>query len=221
MLVAIEQCDRVLVAGGMIIGRERHHVLEEKLGIVGNVEFHADLREQAHPFDVIAMGQQVLANDVLGGVDFAVREHAEGGEQFRRQCRELRGLTRGVLGIGAAPGHAEQHLECMPARGKRWVQIDGAQKRLDGRLRRTHGHIAMPSFLEQAAVTRMAPFQFGQRRERLWNALQIPQAHCGHVQHVAILGNLRAQHLGSRERLLQMPVLEQRADAPDFGFDRR
>ena len=135
VLVALEQCHRVLVAGGMVIRRERHHVLEEELGIVGDVEFHADLREQPHALDVIAMGQQVLANDMLGGVDFAVREHAESGEKLRRQSRELRDLTGGVLGIGGAAGHPEQHLECMPARGKRWVQIDGAQKGFDGRLR--------------------------------------------------------------------------------------
>ena len=49
------------------------------------------------------MGQQVLANDLLSGVDLPVREHAESGEQFRGQIREFRGLTCGVLGVVARP----------------------------------------------------------------------------------------------------------------------
>ena len=84
VLMAAEQGDGVLVAGGMILRRERHHSLEEELGVVHDIEFHADLREQPHALDVIAIGQQVLANDMLSGVDLTVREHAEGGQELRR-----------------------------------------------------------------------------------------------------------------------------------------
>ena len=147
-------------------------------------------------------------------MDFAVREHAEGGQDLRRQTRELRGLPGRVLGIRRAARHAEQHLQCMPARGQRRVQINGAQESLDGRLRGTHRHMAMATFLEQSTIVRVAPFQFGKRRQRFGNALQVPQADCHHVQHVAIRGNLRAQRLGSRQRRPELAALEELAYAP-------
>ena len=118
VLMAAQQGERVLVARGMIIRREHQDVLQQELGVVHDVEFHADLREQPHTLDVIAVGQQVLANDMLGRNDFTVREHAEGGQDLRRQIGELRDLTGGVLCIGRAASHAEQHLQSIPTRGQ-------------------------------------------------------------------------------------------------------
>jgi hypothetical protein len=107
VLVAVQERDRILVAGGMIVRCEHQHLLEQELGIVHDVEFHADLREQPHTLDVIAMSQQVLAHELLGRRDLAVREHAVCGEDLRRQVRELRGLSGGVVRVGMAAGHAE------------------------------------------------------------------------------------------------------------------
>jgi hypothetical protein len=154
MFVARQQGDGVLIADGVIIGLEPQRLLEKMLGVVHGIELHADLREQPHTLDVIAVVPQVLAHDLLRRLNCAVREHAEGGEDLRRQLREPRRLSGGIVGLGRPASHAEQHLQGIPAGGERGVQIHGAHERLDGRRRGAHRHVTMASLLEQAAIVR-------------------------------------------------------------------
>ena len=103
VLMPLQQHDRVLVAGGIMIRRQRERALEQDLGVVQHIELHADLGQQPHAFDMIAVGEQVLADHPFGIVDLAVGEHAECGGDLDRQARELRHLAGRVLGIRGWP----------------------------------------------------------------------------------------------------------------------
>jgi hypothetical protein len=81
--------------------------------------------------------------------------------------------------------------------------------------------MAMAALLKPSTVVRMAPFQFSEHRQRLGYALQIAQAHGDHVEHIAVLGNLRAQRLGRRQRGTELAAPQEFAYATHLGFDLR
>ena len=107
MLVPLQQRQRVVVARRMIVGREHQHAFEQQFRIVEHVELHADPGEQPHRFDMVAVLQQIVANQALGREHLAVGEHAGGGDDLRRQLRERRDVSRGGGGFGMLPGHPE------------------------------------------------------------------------------------------------------------------
>ncbi len=91
----------------MIIGCEHQHAFKKQFSIVKHIELHADLGQQSHRFDMVAVCQQVVANQTFSRENLAVGEHAGGGDHLRRQLRELRDVIRGGPGFGLLPGHIE------------------------------------------------------------------------------------------------------------------
>ncbi len=76
VLVPPRQHHRVVVTRRMIIGRERENAFKQQFGIVKHVELHADLGEQPHRLDMVAVTSEILANQLFGRKDLAVREQA-------------------------------------------------------------------------------------------------------------------------------------------------
>ena len=87
VLVALDQDDCVFVARQAMVGRDGERALEQQFGVIDDIEIQADLREQPHRLDVIAMGQEIPADDILGVAHLAVRVHAEGGHDLGRKLR--------------------------------------------------------------------------------------------------------------------------------------
>jgi hypothetical protein len=72
VLVPGEEREHVVVAHRVVIGLEQQCALEQQLRIVIHVQLHADLCQQSHALHVIAVPQQELADELLGGDDVAV-----------------------------------------------------------------------------------------------------------------------------------------------------
>ena len=120
------------------------------------------LREQTHRLDVIAVRQEVRAHDALRLENFAVGKHARGRDDLDRQLRERRHVSRGGVGIGHAADGAEQHLQRLPARRQRDIDVDGGQIRLDGgagvpRQRCGNGHVPGTAGCSGDEASRTAP----------------------------------------------------------------
>jgi hypothetical protein len=117
VLMTLQQHDRIVVARLAVLRRHLEDVLQEKFGVVGHVELHADLGEQPHALDVIAMGQQIAAHHPFRIENLAVGIHAEGRDDLGRQGGEIRELARSVAGVARTPLDAVERLEGAPARG--------------------------------------------------------------------------------------------------------
>ena len=64
----------IIMARGVVIGREAQDGLEQRLGIVEDLACDADPGEQTHRIGMIAVAQQIGADDLLGGHEIAVGE---------------------------------------------------------------------------------------------------------------------------------------------------
>ena len=166
VLVALDQHQRIVVARGAVVGRQREHGLEQQLRIVQHVARDADLRQQAHGLDVIAMLQQIGADDVLGGRQFAVGKQARGQYDLGRQALERRHMLRGRGGVVRIARHAIQPLEHAPARGQRRIDVHAAQEGIDRPRRVPQGDVAMTALLVEAAELRVQ----AARGARAWRA---------------------------------------------------
>jgi len=62
-------------------------IRESDIAMFQNIQFHTDLRQQAHGLDMIPVHLQELAHHLLRRMDLAVSEHARGGHHSRRQAR--------------------------------------------------------------------------------------------------------------------------------------
>src|SRR5207302_8778372 len=75
VLVALAEHHRVVVARDVIARVEGEQALEEEFGIVEHVELQADLREEPHRLEMIAVLQEKLPQDPLGPIDIALGKH--------------------------------------------------------------------------------------------------------------------------------------------------
>ena len=64
MLVPLQQNLRVVIARRPIVRSLLEHTLEQQLRVIEHVELHADLGEEPHPFDMIAVLEQIAAHQV-------------------------------------------------------------------------------------------------------------------------------------------------------------
>ena len=214
-----EKSLHIIETGGRIVGREKEHGLKQQLRIIQNLQLRADFGEQAHGLDMIAVAEEVLPYDPLRLVNLSVTEHARGGDNLGGQARKGFHVACRHVGICGFPGHSKQDLQRVPACGQRGIEIHSAQERLDSRLRGAQRHVAVSAFLEEAAVGGMQCFETSQGRECLRDALQETLADSHQVQNVTVLGNLREQRFGGRERCGELSALQKSPDASDFGFD--
>ena len=168
-------------------------MLEQQFRIVVHLELHADLCQQPHTLDVVAVSQQEPADELFGGNDVAVGKQARGGRHLRGQAFQLGDVLGGEFGVAGAPGHVEQDLQGVPACRERRVDVHRLQERLDGGLGILPRDEAVAALLEQPAI----PGCNCSRRASVDRAsgmrLQIPLADGDDVQDVAILGDLREQ----------------------------
>ena len=221
VLVAQRQHQDVVVAGRVVVGGKHQNALEQKLRVVEHVELHADLREQPHGLNVIAVRLQKRPHDALRSVEIALGHEIGRGNDRGRQFRDLGRLLRGVLGLRAVSGRPMEFGESLPTRGQRAMQGDGLAVSLDGRGGFTYSPVAMAAFLEQAPILGMKPLEACQRPECIGYTAEAALTDREHVEHVPVLRHFAVQRLGRRERLRESLRFEQRAHAIHAGLDPR
>ena len=194
-------------------------MLEQQLRIVIYFQLHPDLRQQPHPFDVIAVPQQELTDELLGGDDLAVRKETRGGNHLHGQGGEFSNVLAGDIGVRGAPGYLEQDLQGVPARRQRRIDVHRPQKRLDGGFGLLPRDVAMAALLKQPAEVRMQLLEPGERPQSIGYALQISLADGDDVPDVAILRNLLAQRLGIGQRCRELAFLQEGLQAQHLRFD--
>ena len=101
VLVTLHEHRRVLVACCAVIWREHQHALEQELGIVEYLELDANLGQQAHRFDVVAVCLQEPAHELLRSVQLALQEQVGRVYDLGRKFRERRHVRRCVVGVDA------------------------------------------------------------------------------------------------------------------------
>ena len=181
----------------------------------------ANARQQSHAFDVVAVLQQVGAGHGFRRGEFAVGEQGRGRDDLGRQPLQGGDVAGGHLGVFGLAGHFVQRLQGAPTRRQRRIEIHGVQECVNRARRIAQRHEAIPSFLIQPAEPWMEPLKPLQDGKRLRNAIEVPQAHRLHVEHVAILRNREAQDFGRAERSAELLAFDERPDALDFRLDRR
>ncbi len=221
MLVPRQESEHIVVARRVIVRGEHQHALEQKFGIVVHVELHPDPGEKPHRLDVIAVGQQVLTYDALRLVNFPVRKHAGGRYHLHRELGERRHVSSGGVGVGRTPGRAEQHLQGLPTRRQRDIDVDGRQIRLDGGGGLRAAIWQWPRSWNKRLIARMNLLETHQRVERVWNSAQVTLTDGNDVQHVAVFGHLRERLVAGAQSRRELVDLHQAPDADDFRLDAR
>ena len=222
VLVAQRQHDRVVVADDTVVRFHLEHGFEQHLGIIEDVELHADLGEQPHRIRVErAFGLEIMADDLLGLGEVALREHALGGDDLRCDRGDAAGLRRRPLGIRRLADESVERFQPVPARRQSRVQPQRSLERLDGPRGVPLGDEAVPALLVQAAEFRVPLLELIERRECFRHAFQVALADRDHVERVAVLGLRLAQCLGDDQGLREVALLQQRTGALGFGVDTR
>jgi len=191
--VQLDEHTDVILAREPIVGGLREHRGEQQLGVVVYLVSDADAREQAHRLDVIAVLQQVGADQRLGRLQITVREQPGRGNDVARQLAQCRHVTARHGGVLRLPDHAVQPLEHRPAARERMVDVDRKQECFDGARCIAQLDEAAPTLFMEPAEARVVKRELGERPLRLGDAMQVPLRD-GEAQHgIAVGGYLGSQ----------------------------
>lgn len=208
-LVTLDQALRIIAACGDVIGHEIEHAGEQQLGIVEHLARHRDLCQQAHRLDLVAMFDEIGADHLLGGFEFAIVEQRGGGNHRGRQGGERRDMRGGERGIRRVAAKAIHPLEHPPAHRQGRVERDRAQQRGDRRPGVFARDVAQAAFLQHLAVSRVQQREAIERDERLGDTPRHPQADRLDQQQVAIFGIAREQlRRPAQDFVMRAPRLE-------------
>ncbi len=221
VLVALQENLNVFVSRQVVIVCQYQHVLQQDFSVIENIELHADLRQEPHRLDVVAVRLQKTANDLFRQKNVAICEQSRRGHHRRRQACEFRHVSRGHLRLGVSPGRSEQDLQGIPTRGKRRVDVHGGEKRLDGATGIVCCNEAVAPLLKQATEARMKLLEARQCIERLRDLAETALAHGDEIQHVTIFGQHRDQPIAGLQRFGELPGLDQALNSGHLGLDRR
>ena len=174
----------------MIVRVEGEHALEEKFRIVQHVELHADLRQEPHRLEMIAVLQKKLAQDPLGTVDIALGEHPGSREHGRGQPPELQCLLGRCGRLVCLSARPAERSECLPGSEERGIERDRAAVSLDRVSALPQGAIAVAALLEKTAKVGVQLLEAPERCKRLVDAAEVALAHGDEIEDVPVLGNL-------------------------------
>src|SRR5882762_10840897 len=121
VLVTLHEHGGVLIARCTVVWRKHQYALEQELGIVEYLKLDANLRQQPHRFDVVAVRLQKLAHELLRGVQLALKEQV--GRVYDRgwQFRERRQVRRCVVGVDAPSARSVEVTQRAPSSRQRVI----------------------------------------------------------------------------------------------------
>ena len=165
--VALDEHLDVLEARGLIVRRKFEHAFQQQLRVIEDVTLDADAGQQAHRFHLVAVLQEEGADHLLRGRELPVREQGRRGYHLGGQLFERGDVRRGRGGVLGVARQAVQALQHAPAGGQGVVDVDRAQECLDGLGGLAQHHVAVATFLEEAAEARVHAFEFGEGERAL------------------------------------------------------
>ncbi len=221
VLVPLQQDLNVVKARRPVIGFHAQHVLKQQLGIIQDVQLHADLRQQPHAFNVITVRQQIAAHQAFGALDLPIGEHAAGRDDLGRKRGELGDVRGGRGSVGSASVHAIQRLQGTPARRQRRIEPYGTLECLDSFRRPPLHDPAVTALLVGSGVLRVQRLQPLQRGERRIDAPLQPLRDGKHVEPIAALGLLSQECASLTLGLCELALLERLAHSSGCGLRHR
>ena len=221
MLVAIEQHAPVIVAGGEVVRGALQHRRKQVLGVVEDLECHADAGQQPHRLDVVAVGQQERADQLLGAHDVAIGKQAGRRDHLRRHALQGRDLGGGGGRVGTVADHPVEPLEHAPGRGKGPVHLHRLLVRFDRGLGVLHRDVTVAALLVQAAEVRVVTLEALEGRQRVPEAPRLPLTEREQVQYVPILGYFGLENCRRRDGCAEAPLREEAADPMELAFHGR
>jgi len=123
VLVALHEHISVVVPCRVIVGRELQECFKKYLGIIEDIELGADLGEESHALNVVAVRQQELTDQALRFRNIAICKHGRRRYDFHRQIGERCDVKIGHFFVGRLSGHMEERLESLPACRQGRIQI--------------------------------------------------------------------------------------------------
>ena len=201
VLVHLQQHLGIFTARRMVGGRQFEHGREQQLGVVQHLAHHADPGQQPHAFDVVALAQEVGADQGLSRIHVAVREQPRCRHHFRRKLLQYRHMAGGHGGVVGLARHAVEPLEYAPAGRQGMVEVHRPKKGVDGPRRLPQHDETMSALLVQPAEVRMMPLQLLQGRQRIAHLSEKTSRDRRDQQHVALSRLARQRVSGRREGL--------------------
>ena len=199
---------------------------EQEFRFVVDVETHPDLGKQTHAFDVVAIGLEEMATELLGLVHLAFLDQAGNRQQLGRQRGKILDLRFGEFGGCLAPGLRVKSHQHLPATQQGVVARDSFLICGQGTRKVAPIAQAMRQLLMGAAIGGIERDQVAAERECLVKLFLQPPRNRQSIQRIPVLRLGMQQFLAYARRILDPPALQERSRLADqcravpLGFHR-